>query len=255
MTRDVVSPKIFEKIISSPHVKHMNPNSVRNAISNIHKDNPGITMNAAAYEFAKRKGVGVFRYLSQGDKMSRQHLKPTIPPEAKAGEPRTRGVVVKEIKPDFESPFIKEANDNAKIYPYIYILENTLRNVIFEKFGKSLDWWKNKTIVSEDIQNYAAKIRQAEQKYPWVKDRGDHPIYYVGLLELFKIVERSWNSHFREVFRDLEQLRAWVKESVPIRNLVAHNVKARDQDRHNIKRIADYICTLVERWHKKRRQF
>ena len=231
--------------------RSMKPESVRTAIHRIHKKNPGITMNAAAYRFAERKGFSVFRHLSQDDKLSLQHLKSATNTEAIPGKRRARAREVKEFKPDFETLFSKEANENANIYPHIYILENTLRSVIFEKLGNRTDWWVNKKVVYEEIQTYAERIKEAEQKYPWMKDRGGHPLYYVGLLELFKIIEKNWNSHFREVFRDLEQLRAWIKESVPIRNYVAHNVKTRDQERHLIKKNTDYICRLVERWHRK----
>ena len=83
-----------------------------------------------------------------------------------------------------------------------------------------------------------------------MKDRGDHPIYYVGLFELFKIIERNWKDHFDKVFKDLQQLQAWIKESVPIRNLVAHNIRTRDQERQLIKKNTDYICRIVEKWKK-----
>jgi len=251
MPRDVVSDLIFKRIMARLPPKSMKPESVRIAIHRIHKKNLGITMNAAAYRFAERKGFSVLRYLSQEDKLSLQHLKPATNSEATSGKARPLARCVKELKPDFETQFSKEANENANIYPHIYILENTLRSVIFEKLGNRTDWWVNKKIVYEEIQNYAARIKQAEQKYPWMRDRGDHPLYYVGLFELFKIIEKNWNSHFSEVFRDLEQLRAWVKESVPIRNYVAHNVKTRKMERENIKRITNYVCTIVEKWHKR----
>lgn len=251
MARDVVSKTIFEKIVSNAKVKSMNPQSVRNAISKIHEANHGITMNAAAYLFAKRKGFGIYGYLSPDDKLSLQYLKTQTPSDPNSVTTRRRTVTVRDVKADFESPFIGEANDNAKTYPYIYILENTLRSVILEKFESKPDWWKDRAIVRQDIQDYAVRIREAEKKYPWMKERGDHPIYYVGLPELFKIIESHWKSHFEEVFVDLEQLRAWMKESVPIRHYVAHNIRTRLQERDLIKKNTDYICTLVEKWQKK----
>ncbi len=250
MERDVISTKIFQMIISNPKVKSMNSQSVRNAISKIHKDkdNYGITMNAAAYEFARRKGFSVYKSLGHEDKKSLQHLTYSGRTATRTAEPSARKVKVVNAKPDFQSPFVQEANDNTTIYPYIYILENSLRSIIFKKFGTGQDWWKDKRVVIEDVQNYAIKIQEAEKKYPWIKDRGNHPIYYVGLFELFKIIEKNWKSKFKDVFSDLELLRAWIKESVPIRNIVAHNVKTRPQERQNIKIKTDYICRLIERW-------
>lgn len=117
---------------------------------------------------------------------------------------------------------------SAKIYSYIYILKNTLQDVILNEFGTAKDWWRNKTIVSQEIQEYAERIKQAEHKDPWTRGRSDHVIYDVGLFELFKTIERNWKDHFDKVFKDLQQLQACMKESVPIRNVVVHNIKARD---------------------------
>ena len=247
MVRDVVDPRIFEKIMKNPRIGKMHAQSVRDAISGIHLNNHGLTMNAAAAVFAGKKGIKVNRYLTPDDRLSFQHLKRPMESEAAPTQGKKKVISVSDVSPDFASEFIGPANDNAKIYPYLFILENTLRDVILREFGISRDWWANKAIVSEETQEYAERIRQAEQKYPWMKDRGDHPIYYVGLLELFKIIERNWKGHFDKIFKDLQQLQAWIKESVPIRNLVAHNITTRDQERQLIKKNVDYICRIVER--------
>jgi hypothetical protein len=254
MARDVVAPRIYGIILSNPRVKskYRHEQSVKNAISQIHKQNYGVTMNASAYEFARRNGFSIWRSLKQEDKLSLRYLKSGGAEE----EPASKGagkMRMKDARPDFETPFIKEANDNARVYPYIYVLENSLRSAILERFGNGLDWWNNKRIVSDDVRDYAARIQQAERKYPWLKQRGSHPVYYVGLFELFRIIERNWKTHFDDVFPDLEQLRAWIKESVPIRNLVAHSVRTRLMERQNIVRNADYVCRLVERWHAQHR--
>lgn len=251
MSRDVVSPKLFEKVVSHRLVREMNKQSVRNAISRIHKENPGITMNAAASIFADNKGFGVYGYLSSQDKQSLQHRKSTPAPEPSSNGPRARKVVVQDAKVDFESAFTSEANANAKAYPHIYILENALRSAILKEFERDTDWWKNRSIVKREIQEYAERIREAEKKYPWMKERGSHPIYYVGLFELFKIIEKNWKPHFEQVFNDFDQLRAWIKESVPIRNYVAHNISTRPQERELIKKNTDYICRLIEKWEKR----
>jgi hypothetical protein len=85
-----------------------------------------------------------------------------------------------------------------------------LRELIFLKFGRQSEWWNDRKIVSEDIQSYALKIQQAEKKYPWLKERGDHLLFYVGLFELYKIIEHSWNS-FKDVFDNLQLLGAWIE--------------------------------------------
>ncbi len=250
MPRDIVSPKLFRRIISHRMVEPMSEHSVRNAISRIHKENPGITMNAAASVFADSKGFGVYGFLSPDDKLSLQHRRLMPPSEPPSNGQHARKGTVRDVKVDFESAFTSDANANAKVYPHIYILENTLRTVILKEFEGQPDWWKDRSIVKEEIQEYAGRIREAEKKYPWMKERGDHPVYYVGLLELFRIIERNWKPHFEQVFKDFDQLRAWMKESVPIRNYVAHSISTRPLERDLIEKNADYICRLAANWLK-----
>jgi len=246
MIRDVIDLKILEKIRYNPKIKEMKLQSIRSAISNIHKNNHGITMNVAAYEFARRKGFSIYRYLKPEDKQSLKYLKQTDiikTSKTKISEKKYR--ILKKIEIDFENLFVFEAYTNAKAYQYIYILENSLRNVIFNEFGKCKEWWRDKKIVNKKIQDYAQRIEDAEKKYPWLKKRGDHPIYYVGLLELFKIIHRN-GKRFEHMFKDLEQLRAWIKETVPIRNMIAHNIKIRDLEIKRIESNTDYICRLIK---------
>lgn len=250
MARDVLDPRIFRRITSSPKIGKMDEQSVRNAISKIHIDNHGLTMNAAAAEFAKNKGIKVNRYLNADDRFSFQYLKQPRLAKIIPIQGGKKTIKVAEIKPDFASEFISEAHNNAKIYQHIFILENTLRRVIFEQFGEGLEWWNDSKIVKKDTQDYAARIKEAEKKYPWMKERGNHPIWYVGLLELFQIIDKNWKLHFEPIFKDLDQLRAMIKESVPIRNYVAHNVKTRELERQLIEKNTDYICRLVENWRK-----
>jgi len=247
MSRDKIDKKILDKILSSQKIKGMRLQSVRNAVSKIRKNNQGITMNAAASEFAKRKGFSVYRYLSDSDKSSLQHLKISSNTYQEPKNTVKRQRKVTEPKFDFETPFISDAYNNAKVYPYIYVLENSLRKVIFDHFGKGRDWWQNTKIVPKPIQEYAEKIKESEKKYPWVKSRGDHPIYFVGLFELFKIIETNWQNFKRIFNNDLEQLRSWIKESVPIRNLIAHNVPTRNKERIRIETNTDYICRMIEK--------
>ena len=248
MVSRTINKKILKKIMSNPKVKGMKLQSVRDAISKIHKDNYGITINAAAYVFAKRKGFSIYRYLEDDDdKRSLQYLRPQAIPFQVHKKLRRTGIKVKEVTLSFGKKYIKEANENASIYPYIYVLENSLRELILEKYKDEKDWWNNDKFVKQEIRGYAKRIRDAEKKHRWLgKGRGDHPIYYIGLYHLFKIIEKNFNPYFKNVF-DLGNLRTWINESVPIRNLVAHNIKTEREERENIRIRAKYICNLIEK--------
>jgi hypothetical protein len=207
-------------------------------------------MNAAAYTYADKKGINVFRYLTPEDKQSLVFVRRNDSQTSAVSvvTERKRRVIPPQL--DFATPFADEAFANAQAYPYVYVLENSLRSLILTKFAATAEWWDNPKIVSPETQGYAKRIQEAESKYGWLKERGNHPIYYVGLFELFKVIERNWSTTFKDVFPDLSLLSAWVKELVPIRNQIAHNVKIRTQERDNLKLRTDYICRLIERWSK-----
>lgn len=235
--------KIIEKILSHKSVSS-SEGSIRAQISQIRGKNAGVTLPAAAHSFAKSKGFTLMRYLDDDDRKSLQYLKDTqktdpVPKNKKIKKP-------KGITPSYGSNYVDAANENAKIYPHIYLIENSLREIIMETFKDEKDWWKNPKIVHQDIQDYSKKIHEAESKYKWMPARGDHPIFYIGLYELFKIIEKNWKL-FKKVFGDLETLRTWIKEIVPIRNLIAHNVKARKEDADNARIKASHICTTIDR--------
>ena len=202
-------------------------------------------MDAAAYLFAKSKGIGIYGSLAPEDKLSLTYQKASqtlSEPAPQAKTPRPR-----EPNPELDSPLTADAVRNASAYPYVYVSENALREVILGKFGTGKLWWSDQKMVPKEIQDHATRIAQTEKKYPWSGSRGDHPIYYVGLVELFSIIERNWGS-FKDVFRDLEQLRAWTKECAPIRNLIAHNIPISAVDMTNIKIKAVYLLRIIKRW-------
>jgi len=230
----------------------MQPQSIRIAVSKIHMKNPGITMNAAAQLFAEKKHFSIQNLLSSEDKASLQNATRQAVPRPSKVAKQIRAQKRHAIEPDFQSPYVGEANANVDPYVRVYLLENGLRRVILDVYGpKDVTWWADPKRVPDTVRQYSERIQNAEKQYQWLKARGDHPIYYVGLGELFKIIENNWEP-FKPVFHHLEQLRAWVNESVPIRNLVAHNVATRKEERQNIVIRTDYIGRLIEKWYGKR---
>ena len=155
--------------------------------------------------------------------------------------------VQKEINLPYGSTFIKDAYKNAEIYPYVYILENSLRKLIMDTFSSEENWWNNRA--TTDAKNNASRIRAAESKHDWLPERGKHQIYYIGLDDLFVIISKNYDTHFKHIFSDQGNLRTWINECVPIRNLLAHNVKIKNDEKQNLILRVRYICTLIERYH------
>jgi hypothetical protein len=234
-----LSEKLLSRIIDHPNV-NASEQAVRNAISTIRRKNPGVTLNAAAFIYAEKKGFKVWKQLDAEDRLSLQYRKdfPLAPSATRVSRP-------KKVLPSYGTEFHKDANANAGIYPYLYILENVLRKAILDEFKTTAGWWTNTTYVKKEIQDYASYIQNQERRFPWVQKRGGHPIFYVGLNELYRIITKNW-SRFRPIFVDQGNLKTWFDELVPVRNLVAHNVKTSAEERANVKNRTGFICNTVE---------
>lgn len=252
MTKISLKEEIVDEFIKKAGFKSRQ--AVKNYISNIKtKECPHATQNAAAQVAAQIKRFSIAKKLSKEDKHTLPHNiseiveryipknKKVVTNMAKSSQPH-----VKKIKTNFGADFLNEAQENANIYPYVYILENSLRKLILETFKDQSNWWDNSRIVHKDIKKYSEIIQEAEKKHRWLDKRGSHPIYYVNLENLFKIIEMNWNPHFKPIFNDLGHLRTWIAESVPIRNLVAHNINTHKSERDNIRIRSQYICKLIE---------
>jgi hypothetical protein len=241
-----LSEKLLSKITTHPNIKASKP-AVRNAVSAIRRKNPGVTLNAAAFIYAEKHHFKVWQQLDSEDRLSLQYRKETTSAKREAQELTLtrRSARLKEVTPAYGADFHREANANASIYPYIFILENSLRQVILDSFKTEASWWNNTDFVKEDIRLYSERIQKAERDHPWSKKRGEHPIYYVGLNELLGIITKNWE-RFKGIFKDQGNLRTWFNELIPVRNLVAHNVPT-TREEAKIAELRTYsICTTIE---------
>lgn len=126
-----------------------------------------------------------------------------------------------------------EAREMAKIYPYLYIFENSLRYLITQRlstrYGK--DWWE--TRVGKDIKDKAAERIQKEGKNRWHGRRGAHPIFYTDIDELRAIIASN-ASEFETVLPDVKRPIEWITQRIEeismSRNVVAHNNPLADDD-------------------------
>jgi len=243
-----ISKKIFERVAHHQKIssKYANEQVIRVLISKIRTSNPALTPDAAAHVFAKKHKVSIFRNLNDDDKKSLINFNydAPLPTNSVLGKPlppkRKRPLTL-----SYDQKLVNESEKNREIYPYVYILENSLRNLIFDKFKNESNWWANTSIVKKDIQDYATRIENAEKNHKWVGKRGNHPIYYVGLEHLEKIIDMNFNPHFKGMF-DLQKMKTWIDECIPIRNLIAHNIPVKKEEQDNIKIRTKYILNSIK---------
>ena len=131
---------------------------------------------------------------------------------------------------------IKDAKENAELYPTLFLFENSLREFIGRVLSQAHGpkWWKSK--VATDVQKSVKDRMRTEKLNSWHGTRGATEIYYTDFSDLIKIFNRN-AADFNPFFRNLPGGLSWItqklKELVYSRNNIAHSapLKKRDIDR------------------------
>lgn len=209
---------------------------------------------------AHQEGLHLDRYLDK-DKLSkiRQLIAtlPTAPPSGPARPGRTKAATHKAPKavhisigrdiklsdPVLAQRIINEAKLMAeKVYPRLYIFENSVREVIQQVMNRALgaQWWV--AAVPKDIATTVAKRMRKEQRNAWHGKRKAHAIYYTDMNHLKQTILSNWQ-HFAPLFPDQAWFTSRFDSIAFSRNVVDHhNPLAKD----DIKGLEVY----TSQWHK-----
>lgn len=234
INRQVMEEILKIKGISRPHLYHLIEKTMR--------DNFIVDTETAAYYLAFNEGVKIDRYLSSEELAKVQAIKHNIPlthkpRDAKPKSTKTVTDVVGELPKKYQilsEKILEEANKMAKIYPTIYIFENSVRVVTQSVLEKSHGehWWNEK--VSSKIRKKVESRIHDENKNKWHGKRGAHSIYYTDIEDLSDIIGTNWQD-FADYFPD----QAWVKTMISVigrsRNVVAHNNPLSNDDIEAVK--------------------
>jgi hypothetical protein len=237
-----LSQDIIKEFLKKTDLK--SKQSVRNFVSKIKiKECPNATQNAAAQVAALIKNFSVAKKLKKEDRITLPNNLAEIIERYKG---RTVEIEKKRIKKVFKKSFQNEIESegykNAKVYPDLYILENSLRKIILQTFVKDENWWEKR--VPTKIKDYAKRIEEDEKRYKWRYKGGENPLYYVTLEHLLKIIMANWKEF--KYIRDQEKLKVWVEELIPIRNLIAHNKRIHKTDGKQVQLNVDKILRLIK---------
>lgn len=125
---------------------------------------------------------------------------------------------------------IKQAAEMAEVYPFVYILENSFRELILitleKKHGK--DWWSKATISSDVRKKVDSRVDQ-EDENRWHTKRGAHQILYTDFSDIGGIIINNW-PEFKDVFKKQYRLQAKLEEIELSRNIIAHNNPLPDKE-------------------------
>lgn len=129
--------------------------------------------------------------------------------------------------PILPKPKLEEARQMAQVYPLLYVLENSIREVIKRvmaaKYGA--DWWDTElTSGKAKSVHDAADTRRTQEttKNSWHQRRGAHPIDYTDLGQLLTVIQAKQGAFIPGVIPDADWFAQFMRELEPSRNVLCH---------------------------------
>ena len=234
MKRDKVPQKLVAELIEiTNRTKRRIDQKIQKKISDYDYT---ISRRIACFLVAKDYNVNFSKYLNEEDReklrqvssFARQ-IRDTSPKIVKKKTTKSlkplKGMRSKE--PFLPSKLLDKAREMAeKAYPFLYIFENSVRNVIKilmeNKYGSN--WWDRRVKqLHRSIDDEVQRRMNDEKQNRWHSSkRGIHKIYYTDLEDLRIIIEDNWT-----VFKKIHNRRSWIIEHIMqlkySRNIIAHN--------------------------------
>ncbi len=117
---------------------------------------------------------------------------------------------------------VSQAKEMASLYPLLYILENSIRELIEEKmhslYGDS--WWSS--IAPKGLKDTVIKRMQEDQRNSWHQRRGAKPIDYLDLNQLVPLVRKIEDKLIPNILPSMEWFSQLVEEVYISRCVICH---------------------------------
>jgi hypothetical protein len=182
---------------------------------------------------AVEEGLDLSKYLDQpGVDRIRQLMRTQPPPSvsSRGGRSTSRAAPAHVIiggRVQATDPLLaKKVFDDVKlmagrVYPLLYLLENSVRELIQRVLRHSHgdEWWSN--AVPQGVRTLVQGRMEQEKKKRWHGRRNAHEIYYTDIDDLKSIVISNWDK-FAGLF-DQDWFKVVVEQLTISRNVVAHN--------------------------------
>lgn len=226
----------------------ISPQRLSERVANVKRQHGPMNTEEGAYVLAHLNGMDLSKYL---DRETVDRIREMVPrgggaqpaspsasaptPPARATRPVRVGTAAPAVNLLLPTAVSNDASRMAELYPRMYLLENSIRNVIQRvmtaKRGK--DWWT--TCVSREIQKRVQDRQDKEAKAPWHGKRGTHSIYYSDFSDLKNIIVKNW-ADFLDVLPSQPWITQRLEELEPARNTLAHHnpVPEKEQKRLDI---------------------
>jgi hypothetical protein len=205
----------------------------------IKKNHGPMSTEEATYVIAHRNGIDLARYLPI-EMVDR--IRSLIPKELPSiVQPIQHRQSKKHKKKSATSyPLVTDAliakgvSIGTESFPRMYILENSVRNLIIQRLTKAYgnDWWINGRF--KGVRDNVQRIIDKEKKYPHRDKRGLHPIYYSNFSEIKTIILNEFN-YFADVILDRQWFEVQMDQVYMSRNSLAHSVPITEDDESRIR--------------------
>jgi hypothetical protein len=189
-----------------------------------------MTTEEAVYVIAHQQGIDLSRHLPIATLDRVRALVPRDIPNSRS-KPSARGV--KKARPRVsrrKNPYplvsrsqAKVAEDlGAQVYPLLFIVENSIRELISVRLSKKgSDWWDQ--LVPAKVKNGVQRTMKKEMLYPHRDKRGNHPLSYANFSDLKDIILANWGD-FDDTIINREWFAVWMNDIYMVRNNIAHCV-------------------------------
>jgi hypothetical protein len=202
-----------------------------------------------ALEFAHQNGLDPRKFADKDSLQEYKEFRRSRPSEPTVIT-KTRMIPEKKIAgikfvaepdiPEINLPAEKvgEAKRMAGIYPYIYVLENSVRELIRSTLEPihGVNWWD--ACAPKEAISKASERQDKQGRSRYYGTKAPHPIYLVDLDDLRKIIIRNWKD-FEPKLPELSNTQAWVINTLQMieetRNIVAHNNPISKDDEQKLK--------------------
>jgi hypothetical protein len=208
----------------------------------------------ATYLIAHEEGIRIDRFLTNEQVAHVRSLHtaggrtpaPAGAPTRQRSRPTTLGPRELRFSSEFRisNPLLNttklaEARAMARVYPLLYVLENSMRTLIqrvmMAKVGAN--WWDTELPSGKlkSVHQHAQSRMVSEKKNSWHQKRGAHPIDYVELDDLETIINGKQQHFVPDIIPDLPWFQNFMKELAPSRHVVCHMNPLSDENVQDVK--------------------
>jgi hypothetical protein len=217
------------------------------------KDYGPMSTEDATYVIAHQKGIDLTKHLEPTAVDRIRNMIPNEPHNSlssntKKSSGNTQKLTLVKIDTNLpnidallSTTLVRDAQKMAAVYPKYYLMENSIRVVIWrileKKYGNN--WWQLK--VNKKVKDNVTDRINKEAEQPWHGKRGQHEIFYSNFRDLKTIIQSNWND-FSHIFPSQTWISQKLEELEHPRNVIAHHNPLSSQD---LKRIELYFSDWI----------